>query len=85
MSDLENLCNHHSYPSRESGEHFTTLPQHNRYTSRDELREAMGEPGNLTRPEAPGDIDQPIFYSLPAFPQRRFSCFLYHHEGRGYA
>ena len=84
MSDLENLRNRHSYPSRESGERFTTLTQHNRYTPQDELREAMGELGNLTHPEALGDTGHPIFYNLLVFPRRHFACFLYHHEGGGY-
>ena len=45
----------------------------------------MGEPGNLTHPEAPGDTGHPIFYNLHGFPRRCFACFPYHHEGGGYA
>jgi hypothetical protein len=35
------------------GEHYTILPQHNRYMPQNVLREAMGEPGNLTHSEPP--------------------------------
>ena len=36
----------------------------------------MGEPGNHTHPEAPGDTDHPIFYNLPSFPVIILHVFL---------
>ena len=67
------------------GERHPILPQRNHYIPPSELREAMGELGNLTHPKAPGDIGHPIFYNLPAFPRCCFARFLYHHEGGGYS
>jgi len=66
------------------GERYPIIPLRNRYAPPSELRGTMGETGNLTYPEAPGDTDHPIFYNLPAFPCRCFAHFLYLHEGGGY-
>jgi len=67
------------------GERYPILPSRNRYAPPSELREAMGEPENLTHPEAPGYTGHSIFYNLLAFPRRRFALFPYHHEGGGYS
>ena len=67
------------------GEHYPILPSHNRYAPLSELREAIGEPVNLTHPKALGDTSHPTFYYLPAFPCHHFACFPYHHEGGGYS
>ena len=67
------------------GERYPILPSCNRYAPPSELREAMGEPGNLTHPEAPGDTGHPIIYYLPAFPRRCFACYPYDHEGGRYS
>ena len=58
------------------GERYPILPSRNRYAPPSELREAMGEPGNHTHPEAPGDTDHPIFYNLPSFPVIILHVFL---------
>ena len=57
------------------GERYPILPSRNRYAPPSELREAMGEPENLTHPEAPGYTGHSIFYNLLAFPRRRFAHF----------
>ena len=67
------------------GERHPILPQRNHYIPPSELREAMGELGNLTHPKAPGDIGHPIFYNLTTFPHCCFARFSYHHDGGGYA
>jgi len=66
------------------GEHYPIIPLRNRYAPPSELRGTMGETGNLTYLEAPGDTDHPIFYNLPAFPCCCFAHFPYLHEGGGY-
>ena len=67
------------------GERYPIFPPRNRYAPPSELRQAMGEPGNLTHPKASGDTSHPTFYYLPAFPRRRFARYPYDHERGGYA
>jgi hypothetical protein len=64
------------------GERYPITPARTSCVPPVELRQAMGEPRNLSHPLASEDTGHSTFYyGLSIFHRRRFVRFPYHHEG----